>query len=137
MNDEDLVLKDIERCKKLEPIMNRLGIKPDGYWLEMENGDIHFHGPELQLSGCIKTYRQDKLALALPEWVRTPEVYDFCFAFGLPGIEIEGAMLNTISEMYERIISNIGQAHIEATADLLILLEEEKILKEDNDDKEE
>ena len=29
---EDLVLKDIELCKQVQPIMERLGIGPDACW---------------------------------------------------------------------------------------------------------
>lgn len=94
----DLVLSDIEPCKKAQPIMERLGVEEDeiwrAYWLladKEDHGDwskaqhISFDGNKLggkdgvtpasafeqgyMLEEEVKAYRQDKLAWALPEWV--------------------------------------------------------------------
>ena len=50
-----LVLQSIEHCKRIQPIMEEFGIKPDGY---INEDSIPTY----------PTYRQDKLELVLPEW---------------------------------------------------------------------
>ena len=133
IKEQDLVLQDVELCKKVEPIMERLGIDPDGYFTDegyvtlVECSEVQWMLPGEPSFGA---YRQDKLALALPDW---------CFEFGrlmqtisfkydLPK-EIDPA---TFDDYMYKFVKERGQKQLEATAKLLILLEEKELLNEKN-----
>lgn len=94
MKEEDLVLKDIELCKKVRPIMGRLGIEPDGLFYGKDSHEYFRLIVEMRSSSpnnaysyslgyqdtlralnldprmATPTYRQDKLAMALPDWAQ-------------------------------------------------------------------
>lgn len=84
MNTNDLYLQDIEKLKKIQPIMERLGIEPDTV---LENlvidriGIDEDTGTEFAIAGdsvSVSSYRSDKLELALPDW---------CFGWTLSAIK--------------------------------------------------
>lgn len=141
MNNRDLVLQDIERCKKVQPIMERLGIEPDGWWVYAEHG-LPYNGlsdlkktfiPNNQVFGKGQaTYRQDKLELALPEWWHK---------FKLVGVEFYGHTEDYLQAWVESrdyseeilwalysSISGRGEPKRQATVDLICLLDEEGLL---------
>lgn len=169
---EDLILKDIERCKKVQPIMDRLGIEPDGYHvIQTENdyepikssevhlilstyqSDLEYANDQISWSkgGTLyefqeafnviaTTYRQDKLAEALPKWLKEDEsgldnIVTALRLHGAPACKLElHPLLGKIVGARDSIINcfRFGrglQAQLEATADLLILLEEKGLLE--------
>lgn len=131
MNNKDLVLQDIERCKKMQPIMERLGIEPDVSICEEEN---YICNSVCKVDGFVSTYRQDKLALALPEWWfnNEDEYIDDSFAYWTwhypSEIENNEKLTYKLYRYKQELLKKGGQAQLEATADLLILLEEEGLL---------
>ena len=143
---KDLVLQDIELCKQVAPIMGRLGIEPDGVILTGENNRvvliheaIYYSGDghpvtslDLNWTHGIKTYRQDKLALGLPEWWDEPlggigaDPYQ-------ARVEINGKLKSLdFGRKYltirDKLHASRGQPQLEATARLLILLDKENLL---------
>lgn len=138
INQEDLVLKDIERLKKIQLIMQRLGIEPDGWWRSIDDGKTWFftsrenQDPEKLTTDCvinIPTYRQDKLALALPDWLYLCLEVEEDVYVRLPRPKQCRELSYEIHTLMLRVISWRGQEQLQATADLLILLEEEGLLK--------
>lgn len=168
MNQEALVLKDIERCKKVQHIMYQLGIEHDGGLMQNATSGEILYTKEFHKLVSVPTYRQDKLALALPDWLFYPyrdelerimrslgrayleelksehedlseeliadrasmgdsRARDFIHAFK-SSIGVMAPKAHNISELSKR-LSMRGQPQLEATADLLILLEEEGLLK--------
>jgi len=141
MTNQDLVLKDIERCKALAPIMQ--GIEPDDKWYNddgewyllsyydsLAGGFINHYGTKNDL---IPTWRQDKLALRLHSCCKKTIT-------GFSGY-IEAVVFNNngtgelISELHEAVrrykksfIDGDIQLQLESTADLLILLNNEGLL---------
>jgi len=135
MTNKDLVLQCVERCKALAPIMQ--GIEPDAsfdpagnLWtsenfLTMGNRGSKHLPPFEFIKDWIPTFRQDKLALRLPEWV-------FDNFKGIPPnpliiCEIEDK-IDLIHKVSKVVVFGKGQPQLEATADLLILLNNEGLL---------
>lgn len=153
INQEDLVLKDIKRCKKIQPIMERLGIEEDGYYCEFGNYKLSgiksshwsFCLEPLEVSTSnatgqkVKTYRQDKLAWALPDWLKEDEtgldnIRKALRLHGVPACKLKlASLLGKIIRTRDDIINAFrfrkgSQIQLEATADLLILLDGEGLL---------
>lgn len=144
MKVRDLVLQDIERLKKLQPMMEKLGIAPDGWWRSIDDGKTWFftsredQDPQKLTTDCvinIPTYRQDKLAGVLPKWFDDRH---------LRGLELEIVKrLKPGQQVYQHntwvsictaisVLENSkrGQPQLESTADLLILCIEHRVLHE-------
>jgi len=160
MTNQDLVLKDIERCKALAPIM--ADIEPDGYWILFQdcfNNNLTVWRFELKpwtishemtSSGwepardehknfidTVPTFRQDKLALRLPEWVvvhgESVETIENHLIFLQGAKSFDSAVLLDLAhsiffliEARRKYVSI--QQQLEATCDLLILLNKEGLL---------
>lgn len=144
MKEQDLVLQDVELCKKIQLIMERLGIECDGYYvfgleLNEEGKDywsflfkeekeqiIMLQGFKAGKLKFIPTYRQDKLALALPRWCRSrflDEALD-----DIADSESEAHAFATTH--WDKIFEVLIYGQLKATAELLILLEENGLGKE-------
>jgi len=135
INQEDLVLKDIELCKKVCPIMEPFGIEPDGMWCEELLGYAWELFPVDEDPGArnciVYTYRQDKLALALPDWCFScieGNGGDY-FISTLPEIE-DFDIKCDIESLIWVVLLKRGQPQLKATAEQLILLEENNLLEE-------
>jgi len=123
MQTKDLVLQDVELCKQVAPIMERLGIEPDDRWFNRKYASLTGHDPNEYMlwseehpsvrygnwGRTVPTYRQDKLALALPkDWT------DIHFV---------------TEDIWEQVVYYRGQNQLEATAKLILLLEENNLLE--------
>jgi hypothetical protein len=114
--------------------MERLGIEPDGAWQHQFNGEIKFQKDWDCFIEDPMTYRQDKLALALPDW---------CFE--------HGRLMQTISFKYDLpdninasefdsymgdVCMSRGQHQLKSTAKLIMLLEKGFLGKSQNKERE-
>jgi len=138
MTKENFYLKDIERLKKLEPIMDRLGARPDDYWIYAQHPvlpcwvlqsiakkDDHYFAKE-----DLATYRSDTLESVLPEWWKSigltesgGELKRLLYSF----IDKEvGAW--AIRNLCREALFSDSQESLEKKADLIILLDEEGLL---------
>jgi hypothetical protein len=133
---KDLVLQDIELCDAVRGVMERLNIPAD-MWIV---GDGFFTNEEFCMGtipgyakmSASKTWRQDKLALGLPEWWDEPlggigaDPYQ-------ARVEINGKLKSLdFGRKYltirDKLHASRGQPQLEATARLLILLDKENLL---------
>jgi len=125
MTNQDLVLKDIERCKKVAPILERLGIEPD----EKLPSFCVYDGSTPLDDFYIPTYRQDKLALALPEWFFDryfDRYYEDIHSYLINCTGLKNP--NYTLELFNTAMINRGQEQLNATADLIISLNTEGLL---------
>ena len=133
---KDLVLQDIELCKQVAPIMERLGIIEDAYLVERLPGELGFRWgvwakEELQEWLSFKsntladlhyyrTYRQDKLSLGLPEWWFSDsfEMINNTFAYHTWDTpeDMPDAVETKIFYAKEELSTLRGQPQLEATA---------------------
>ena len=125
MTNKTLYLEDPKRLEKVQPIMERRGIEADAEVYLTIDGSTHvveIGSKAFGLALCqYKTYRADKLEMALPEWVK-------------PNGEIPALSKllsdNAFDDLY-RLIKTIGRSRgkekLEALTDLLILLEENNL----------
>ena len=140
LTTKDLVLQDVELCKQVAPILERLGIEPDYYWIkfaEYKSEDFGLYKEKTYRDHeddiVIPTYRQDKLALGLPEW---------CFKFFENYLDIDFELVKYVLEAdidmnTSKLIfcylndmhHSRGQPALEATAKLILLLEENNLLE--------
>ena len=155
---KDLVLQDIELCKQVAPILDRLGIEPDDehihyyyckycaevipkhkYWdlldrLDEEYTHIECPGcegllPKYEVSkNTTPAYRQDKLAAGLPEWCFGRGYGDHLRSLDLPRDGTHMSIGSEIENFQWCMWSKRGQPQLEATARLLILLEKEGLV---------
>jgi hypothetical protein len=131
ITERELVLQDIELCKKLAPIMERKGIErdwafdwedlgsveyPEGYYLvhpDEYNEYEDYDSP---------TWRLDKLLSALPHWcVCLHDFEHLCMKFD------DLDFVRQIQELYFLTINEDYNRRIEGWARLLILLEENNL----------
>ena len=116
-------LMDIERLKKLEPIMERLGMKPDA-WSGYSDitGDTMVAQRKGQLDAEWQAlYRADTLEAALPE--------SFYGNRPIDSLELDaGKLQDYITCLWVHSRASRGKARLESLADLIILLDEEGLL---------
>lgn len=131
MNSEDLVLQSRDHCAKVAPILKRLGILPDGYWI-LRDGEWFFSTEEWDLQeDAVETFRGDKLELALPEWCYLREVYKRYQACHINTQEFD--LAQDIFILVEAISNKPGEPKHQATVDLICLLDENDLLGDKND----
>lgn len=146
-----LLLEDIKRCKKLEPIMQSKNIEPDDLcqyaahpilpcwvlWSLAEPEDKVFAE-----GSPVGTYTQGTLEEALPSWVykalvATAETETLNSSYFYNEIPLEqrarnsGELRPLIKQIWALLVKMFisrGQVKLEATADLIILLEEKGLL---------
>lgn len=117
---ESLVLQSIDHCKRIAPIMERLEIEPDG-WIRSDSDTILLGWINVNGEKSVPTYRQDKLELALPEWLYKNEFQH------LNKLKDMSHGLDLIGKVYK---FHRGEPKRIATAELIELLEQEELGRE-------
>lgn len=136
LNKDDYYLKNVELCKKLEPIMKKKGIAGDA-WLLWEHdpskASVCLYPPYAWLKSYCSTWIKPSLEAALPEW---------CFDLNLDQTivrdKLPSSSFQNIPKSYQTVrniyilarydIKARGQESLEALAQLIILLDEENLL---------
>jgi len=149
ITERELVLQDIELCKKLAPIMERKGIErdwafdwedlgsveyPEGYYLvhpDEYNEYEDYDSP---------TWRLDKLLLELADWCFNPDTYavdagswsepetEYIVRWDVHGtIDMEFLFTKVHPLLKKTFFGETNKIRLESAARLLILLEENNL----------
>jgi hypothetical protein len=129
---KDLVLQSIDHCQRFAPIAKRLGIEPDWGWVHYETEE---DGTQLWMLEHEEDYspyddyelgswRQDKLELALPEWVIGATFLTFKKILQ----EDYGLGKKEASHLAREFKGGRGEPKRQATVELVELLDKEGVL---------
>ena len=149
------LLQDIELLEKIEPIAEKIGLEADDIVFKCTDGDVLLYSQEKDLiaytdrkevkANGLKTYTSSSLELLLPEWAAIAPGYschirDYFYAakhgvdidaykakdFGMKFID-EAAQYENKAKAFMN--TSRGKQKVEALARLIILLDEEGLLK--------
>lgn len=149
MTNQDLYLP-IELAKLIAPIARRVGVEEDGYWSISVSDFISVQGMAAYLgiadskSGYIfttsqlaagsaahyvPTYRKDKLEAMLPEWCFDGTMFnDYNNPDGIGAKMLRCSDHTSMLELFRTAQLSRGPASLTALAELILLLEKEKLL---------
>ena len=139
MDKTEFYLKSAQLCKKLEPIMAKLNIEPDGYWKTSTEHEWDNDYRDLLTTAVpgkkVKTYRKDSLEAALPKWcfdwlayqvTETDEISNIWYNKGIEySDEHAEEVVSEIRSLLRPISFGTGPNTLTALANLIILLDSE------------